>query len=103
LVALDTGELLRFNTAINQTTFLVDLEVGVTSLSHDSFTGKVYVGLADLGVVEVDPFTGEFVDFETMPSKGRVAVSPDGKLWYVPAKYAGGDQPLSAWDLPNTL
>ena len=103
LVALDTGELLRFNTAINQTTFLVDLEVGVTSLSHDSFTGMVYAGLSDLGVVEVDPFTGEFLDFETMPSKGRVAVSPDGKLWYVPAKYAGGDQPLSAWDLPNTL
>lgn len=103
LVALDTGELLRFNTAINQTTFLVDLEVGVTSLSHDSFTGMVYAGLADLSVVEVDPFTGEFLDFQTMPGKGRVAVSPDGKLWYVPARYAGGNLPLSNWDLPSSF
>ncbi|MFV8749354.1 hypothetical protein ACNOYE_02255 [Nannocystaceae bacterium ST9] len=103
LVALDTGELLRFNTAINSITFVVDLEVGVTSLSHDSFTGKVYAGLSDLGVVEVDPFTGEFTDFQTMPGKGRVAVSPDGKLWYVPAKYAGGNLPLSNWDLPSSF
>jgi hypothetical protein len=103
LIALDTGELLRFNTETNTTTFVVDLEVGVTSLSHDSFTGKVYAGLADLGVVEVDPFTGEFVDFQTMPGKGRVAVSPDGKLWYVPAKYAGAALPLSTWDLPNSF
>jgi hypothetical protein len=103
LVALDTGELLRFNTETNSTTFLVDLEVGITSLSHDSFTGNVYAGLADLGVVEVDPFTGEFADFETMPGKGRVAVSPDGKLWYVPAKFAGGGLQLSSWDLPNSF
>jgi hypothetical protein len=103
LVALDTGELLRFNTEIATTTFVVDLGAGVTSLSHDSFTGSVYAGLADLAVVEVDPFTGEFVDFETMPGKGRVAVSPDGKLWYVPAKYAGGNLPLSSWDLPSSF
>jgi hypothetical protein len=103
LVALDTGELLRFNTAIQSTTPLVDLGLGVTSLSHDSFTGKVYAGMSDLGVIEIDPFTGETAMFQTMPAKGRVAVSPDGKLWYVPAKYAGGNQPLSSWDLPSSF
>ncbi len=103
LVALDTGELLRFNTAIDSTTPVADLGVGVTSLSHDSFTGKVYVGLADLGVVELDPFTGEFTNVQAMPGKGRVAVSPDGKLWYIPARYAGGNLPLSNWDLPSSF
>jgi hypothetical protein len=103
VIGLETGELLRFNTETQSITPLVDLAAGITSLSHDSFTGRVYAGLADLGVVEVDPFTGEFTNFQAMPSKGRVAVSPDGKLWYVPAKYAGGNAPLSSWDLPNSF
>jgi hypothetical protein len=34
-----------------------------------------------------------------MPGKGRVAVSPSGKLYFIPADYlVPGD--ISAWDLP---
>lgn len=102
LIALDTGELLRFNTETLEATPLIDLEVGVTSLTHDSYTGLVYASLSDLSVVEVHPFTGETADFETMPNLGRVAVSPDGKLWWVPAKFVVGNLQLSHWDLPLT-
>src|SRR5690606_30567905 len=103
LVALDTGELLRFNTATNMSTPVVDLMIGVTSLSHDSFTGLVYASRSDLSIVSVDPFTGEVADFGVMPAIGRVAVSPDGKLWWVPGKYAVGNMPLTNWDLPSSF
>jgi len=37
-----------------------------------------------------------------MPDKGRVAVSPSGKLYFMPADYfAPGD--ILAWDLPPSL
>jgi len=101
LVALDTGELLRFNVATQQATPVYDFDVGVTGLSHDSFTGLVYASLSDLSIVAVDPFTAEITDFAAMPNLGRVAVSPDGKLWWVPAKHAVGNLQLSSWDLPG--
>jgi hypothetical protein len=101
LVALDTGELLRFNVVTNESTPVYDFDTGVTSLSHDSFTGLVYASLSDLSIVAVNPFTAEVSDFETMPNLGRVAVSPDGKLWWVPSKFAIGNMPLSNWDLPD--
>ncbi len=103
LVALDTGDLLRVNVLTNDATPVYDFDSGVTSLIHDSFTGLVYASLADLSVVTVDPFTAEVSDFETMPSLGRVAVSPDGKLWWVPAKHLIGNMPLSSWDLPDSF
>lgn len=103
LVALDTGELLRFNVATNEAVPVYDFDSGVTSLSHDSFSGLVYASLSDLSVVAVDAFTAEVTDFETMPNLGRVTVSPDGKLWWVPAKHAIGDVPLSHWDLPSSF
>jgi hypothetical protein len=103
LIALDTGELLRFNTELNEATPVIDLEVGVTTLSHDSFSGLVYASLSDLSVVAVDPFSAEVTDFAVMPALGRVAVSPDGKLWWVPAKYLIGNMPLSTWDLPSSF
>jgi hypothetical protein len=82
---------------------VVDLMVGVTTLSHDSFTGLVHASLSDLRIVSVDPFTGEVADFGVMPALGRVAVSPDGKLWWVPAKLAVGNMPITSWDLPSTF
>ncbi len=103
LVALETGEVLRFNTQILESTPVIDFEIGVTSMSHDAFTGMVYVSLSDLSVLELDPFTGETVEFEVMPNLGRVAVSPEGKLWWVPAKHVVGNLPLENWDLPTTF
>ena len=103
LVALDTGELLRFNVATNEATPVIDLDVGVTSLSHDSFSGLVYASLSDLSVVAVDPFTAEVTDFDVMPNLGRVTVSPDGKLWWIPARFTVGNLPLSTWDLPDSF
>ena len=42
--------------------------------------------------------------FDTMPAAGRVAVSPDGQLWYVPLNVpASAAEPISAWDLPDAL
>jgi hypothetical protein len=103
LVALDTGELLRFNTATSQATSVVDLGVGVTDLSHDSFSGLVYASLSNLSVISIDPFTAEQADFQVMPALGRVTVSPDGMLWWVPATYAVGAMPLATWPLPSTF
>ncbi|HGG56619.1 MAG TPA: hypothetical protein ENK31_02355 [Nannocystis exedens] len=102
LVALEGGGLLRFNVNTKDTQLVLDVDAGITSLSHDKFTGLVYAGLSTLEVVEIDPFTGDFSTFATMPGKGRVAVSPSGRLWFMPVKYI---QPgtLSAWDLPSEI
>lgn len=99
LVALDGGDIYRFNALTKQAEFVVDLMSDVTSLAHDAFTGHVYAGLASLEVVKISPFTGDVEPFATMPGKGRVAVSPSGKLWYTPVKSLA-DLPLSSWDLP---
>ncbi len=102
LIALEGGEVYRFNVVTKQAELVIDLMSDVTSLSHDAFSGLVYAGLASLEVVEIDPFTGEVATFQTMPGKGRVAVSPSGKLWYTPVKYIA-NLPLSAWDLPGSI
>jgi len=102
LVALEGGQVHRFNVLTKQAELVVDLMSGVTSLSHDAFTGRVYAGTAALKVIEIDPFTGETATFQTMPGKGRVAVSPSGKLWYTPVKYIA-NFPLSMWDLPGSI
>ena len=102
LVALDGGEVYRFNVLTKQAELVIDLMSDVTSLSHDAFSGLVYAGLASFDVVEIHPFTGEVATFQKMPGKGRVAVSPSGKLWYTPVKYIQ-NLPLSAWDLPNSF
>ena len=102
LVALDTGELLRFNVATNEATSVLQLETGVTALSHDAFSGLVYASLSDLSVISIDPFAAETAPFETMPDKGRVSISPDGRLWWVPARFTVGPQQIFAWDLPDT-
>ena len=102
LVALDGGQVYRFNVLTKEAELAVDLMSDVTSLSHDAFSGLVYAGLASLEVVEIEPFTGEVAAFNKMPGKGRVAVSPSGKLWYTPVKYLQ-NLPLSAWDLPNSF
>jgi hypothetical protein len=103
LLALDSGELLRFNTKTLESVPVAALGVGVTSLSHDAFSGKVYASLSDLAVVTIDPFSGEQASFAEMPALGRVALSPAGKLWYAPAKYlVGEDVPLTSWELPTS-
>jgi hypothetical protein len=62
----------------------------------------LYASLSTLEVITIDPFTGDIEDFQMMPGKGRVAVSPSGKLYFMPADYfAPGD--ILAWDLPTTL
>ncbi len=99
LVALIGGGLHRFNTATREAEFVVDLMSDVTSLSQDPLTGHVYAALANLEVVRVQPFSGEVTDFAVMPVKGRVAVSPSGKLWFTPVKYLNAGV-LTAWDLP---
>jgi len=74
----------------------------VTNLSQDPFSGHVYASLASLEVVRVHPFTGEVESFAMMPAKGRVAVSPSGKLWFAPGAYLN-KTPIISWDLPTSL
>jgi hypothetical protein len=74
----------------------------VTSLSHDPFTGDVYASLSNLDVVRVSPFAETVDPFQKMPGKGRVAVSPSGKLWFTPVKYIN-NLPLSSWQLPMSF
>jgi hypothetical protein len=102
LVALDGGDVYRFNTKDLTAEFALDLMADVTAFSHDAFTGDVYASLSTLDVVRISPFTGEVTQFQKMPGKGRVAVSPSGKLWYTPVKYIA-NFPLSSWDLPMSF
>ena len=103
LVAVLGGKVYRLNTLTKQSDLVVDLMAHVTSLSHDSFTGHVYASLSTLEVVRIEPFTGVVEPFQTMPGKGRVAVSPSGKLWFTPVKHVNPNQLLSAWDLPMSF
>ena len=102
LVALEGGELQRFNTLTKEATLVLDLDADVTSLSHDKFSGLVYAGLSTLEIVAIQPFKGEVMPFDTMPGKGRVAVSPSGRLWFMPVKYIQAGT-LVSFDLPNEL
>ena len=102
LVALEGGALRRYNVVTQVSVPVAELGAHVTALSHDPFTNDVYASLSTLEVVIIDPFTGEVDDFEMMPDKGRVAVSPSGKLYFMPADYfAPGD--IFAWDLPKSF
>ena len=100
VVGLIGGDVMLYNVNTQQADFLVDLGQDITSLSHDAFTGLVYAGLRNLEIVELHPFSGDVATFGQMPGKGRVAVSPSGKLWFTPIKYIN-NLPLQSWPLPN--
>ena len=102
LVATLDGTVHRFNVNDQSITQVVNLGSGVTRLSHDAFSGIVYASLANLDVVAIDPFTGTVTPFATMPSRGRVTVSPDGRLWFTPNAHLTQGT-LTSWDLPDTL
>lgn len=102
LVAIEGGTVLRYNVLTKQSEPLVELGAHATSLSHDAFTGQVYVATSALEILVLDPWTGDFEVFAPMPGKGRAAVSPSGKLYFVPARYLQ-EGSISAWDLPTTL
>ncbi|MCA9713827.1 MAG: hypothetical protein KC468_03920 [Myxococcales bacterium] len=102
LFAIEGGDLYRFNVNTQDSEFVVGLGDHVTSLSHDAFSGRVYAGLANLEVIEVEPFTGTASAFATMPSRGRVAVSPSGALWFTPVKWVENGA-LTSWPLPTEL
>ncbi|MEM9457168.1 MAG: hypothetical protein AAGF11_23525 [Myxococcota bacterium] len=102
LLAIEGGELHRFNVLTLESTSLVGLGEDVTSLSYDAFDGTVYAGLRNLEVVALDPWTGASVPFETMPGTGRVTVSPDGQLWFSPVAILEPNA-IFAWDLPDAF
>ncbi|MCY0993607.1 hypothetical protein OV203_41095 [Nannocystis sp. ILAH1] len=62
----------------------------------------MYASLSTLEVVRVHPFTGAAWSFETMPAKGRVAVSPSGALWFTRVEYLNVGA-LQSWPLPTGL
>ena len=103
LFATEGGTVYLFNVETNATTVVVELGSDVTALSHDAFSGIVYASLRNLDVVAIRPFTGEVEAFNVMPALGRVAVSPDGQLWYTPLGFIVPGQPIFAWDIPDTL
>mgnify|MGYP001367808275 CR=1 FL=1 len=102
VVGLIGGEVHRFNVVTKQAVLVVDLDADITSFSHDSFSGRVYAGLRTLEIVSFDPFTGDVASFDTMPGKGRVAVSPGGGLYFAPVKYIDPGV-LVRFPLPDTL
>ncbi|MCX4239591.1 hypothetical protein [Paraliomyxa miuraensis] len=102
LFAIEGGEVHRFNVLTLQSELLVDLAQDVTSLSHDAFDGRVYVGLRSLEVVVLDPRTGTVEPFDVMPGRGRVTVSPNGQLWFSPVAYLDPNA-IFAWDLPDAF
>ncbi len=103
VVGLIGGEVYRFNVLTKQADLLFDLDTNITGFSHDSFTGKVYAGLATLEIVAFHPFTGEVASFDTMPGKGRVTVSPSGHLYFAPVKSVYSDGLIISYPLPDTF
>ncbi|MBA3549908.1 MAG: hypothetical protein H0T76_25810 [Nannocystis sp.] len=102
VVGLIGGEVQRFNVVTKEVELVVDLDADITGFSHDSFSGRVYAGLSTLEIVSFDPFTGEVASFDTMPSRGRVAVSPGGGLYFAPIKYLDPGL-LIRYPLPDTF
>jgi len=102
VVGLIGGEVQRFNVVTKQSELVVDLDADITGFSHDNFSGRVYAGLSTLEIVSFDPFTGDVESFDTMPGKGRVAVSPGGGLYFAPVKYIDPGV-LVRFALPDTL
>ena len=103
LLAVEGGDVYRYNALTNTSEVLVNLGADVTSLEFDGFAGVVYASLQDLAVVTLDPWSGEVEPFETMPALGRVAVSPEGRLYYVPATTLVGNEPILSWDIPDSF
>ena len=102
LLAIEGGDVYRFNVLTLGSTLVTSLGQDVTSLSHDAFDGTVYVGLGNLDVVALDPWTGDSSPFATMPGVGRVTVSPNGQLWFSPVGFLD-PSPIAPWDLPNSF
>ncbi|MDC0716797.1 hypothetical protein [Nannocystis bainbridge] len=104
LVAVEGGALFRYNVVTQLSEPVTELGAHVTGLSHDSFTGLVYASMSSLEVLAIEPFTGVFEVFAMMPDVGRVAVSPSGKLYYVPAKLLQAQEGMvQSWDLPAAI
>ena len=103
LLAVEGGDVYRYNTLTNTAEVLVNLGADVTSLEFDGFAGVVYASLQNLAVVVLDPWSGDVEPFETMPALGRVAVSPEGRLYYVPATTLVGNEPILSWDIPDSF
>ncbi len=102
MVATLGGTVYRYNVLTNTATEVAALGQDVTNLAFDAFSGLLYVSLRDLEVVSLQPFTGDTAPFATMAERGRVTVSPNGRLYYSPLG-SGATEPISSWDLPDAL
>lgn len=102
MVATLGGEIHRYNVITNSATLVVDVGEDVTNMSFDAFSGLLYVSLRNFEILTLEPFTGVTAAFQTMPARGRVTVSPNGRLYYSPLGILDA-QPISSWDLPDSL
>ena len=102
MVATLGGTVYRYNVVTGTATEVIDFGEDVTNMSFDAFSGLLYVSLRSLDVVSLEPFTGVQAPFQTMPARGRVTVSPNGRLYYSPIGILDG-QPIISWDLPDAL
>lgn len=102
MVATLGGSIYRYNVVTNAGTLVASVGEDVTNMAFDAFSGLLYVSLRNFDVITLDPFTGETAPFQTMPARGRVTVSPNGRLYYSPIGILDG-QPISSWDIPDAL
>ena len=102
MVATLGGAVYRYNVITNAATEVVNFGQDVTNMSFDAFSGLLYVSLRNFDVVTLEPFTGTTSAFQTMPARGRVTVSTNGRLYYSPIGILDA-QPISSWDLPDSL
>ncbi len=102
MVATLGGQVFRYNVATATATEVVNLGDDVTNMSFDAFSGLLYVSLRNFDVVTLEPFTGVSAPFQMMPARGRVTVSPNGRLYYSPIGVLDA-QPISSWDVPDAL
>jgi len=102
VVATLGGTVYRYNVVTNAATEIANLGEDVTNMSFDAFSGLLYVSLRNFDVVTLEPFTGTSAPFQTMPARGRVTVSPNGRLYYSPIAYLDA-QAIFSWDLPDAL
>ena len=102
LVGIEGGDVYRYNVLTFQSELVFELGSDITSFSHDAFDGTVYASLRNQEVLALDPWQGTSTLFQMMPSIGRVAVSPNGQLWFTPVSVFPG-QSIAPWDLPSAF
>ncbi len=103
LVATDEGVTYRVATDSDAVQPWADIGEDVTSLVRDPFTGHVFISVTSSRILEYAPDGTMLGELDPAPaSRGRLAYSPDGSLYYLISGFPTRAE-LLRYELPATL